>query len=231
MLIFAPNFARRIDLPGAGPCPRPVDIDRFSTGFADLVSLRVYSFAQGVVIDGEAEDDEVFIVLMHGKADIAISRGGEAAVSFALRHDGGMRAVFMPPHASYRLSAVTDCDIAYARAQSVGTAQPVVQGFTATGSRLDVIGHATAMDLALAGVRAGEDANLCGDGLLPERLLHLRAGRTLSASVNGETVGDWASVALGQNDPLALAINQGAGEVLLITATKDHDLHRKVPTI
>ncbi len=59
MLIVGPDFERWIGLPGAGPCPRSIDIDRSRTGFSNLVSLRVYSFAGGVVINCEGEADGV----------------------------------------------------------------------------------------------------------------------------------------------------------------------------
>jgi hypothetical protein len=55
MQVIEPDFDRMIELPGVGPTPRPVDIDQSVTGFRDLVSLRIYEFADGTTIDGEAE--------------------------------------------------------------------------------------------------------------------------------------------------------------------------------
>ena len=100
MVIVEPDFERRIDLPGAGPCPRPVDIDRNKADLSRLVSLRVYSFAAGVEIDGEAEEDEVYIVLMRGLARFAVFVAGAQVGDFALDTTGGARALYMPPHSA-----------------------------------------------------------------------------------------------------------------------------------
>jgi len=213
--LFRPDFDRRIDLPGAGPCPRPVDIDRSVTGFSRLVALRVYSFAQGVAIDGEAEGDEVFIVLMRGRADIAISSGGHPHGPFLLRDDGGMRAVYMPPHAAYRLSAIDDCDIAYARVQPRGTTFRDVRGFAPTSGRLDIVGHADGMDLALVTLDAGPDL-----GRLPERFVHVRSDNAFVATLCGERLGDWDSVAIDSGEAAVLDVQAGTADILIISASQ-----------
>lgn len=220
MLIVRPDFERRIDLPGAGPCPRPVDIDRSRTGFSDLVSLRIYSFAQGVAIDGEAEEDEVFIVLMRGEAEIAISKDGLHTGTFSLSRYRGTRAVYMPPHASYRLMALGDCDIAYARAQPLEPELPDTRAFAAAGDRLDIIGHATGMDLALATLLAGEQVRPMSGGRRPERFIHLRAGDAMAATIAGEPLGDWDSVALADGEGTEIRIGAGAADILTISASK-----------
>jgi hypothetical protein len=220
MLIVRPDFARTIDLPGAGLCRRPIDIDRSRTGFSNLVSLRVYSFAAGVGIDGEAEGDEVFIVLMRGAADIAISQDGRTVGAFSLRREGGTRIVYMPPHASYRLTAAADCDIAYARAEPSGTKLPEVRSFAPDADRLDVAGHATGMNLALATVRAGEVVGLCEDGQSPERFVHIRAGDGTTATIGGDRLGDWDTAVLHDDEMDLIEIETGTAEILTVSASR-----------
>ncbi|WP_428332333.1 5-deoxy-glucuronate isomerase [Novosphingobium sp.] len=217
-LIVRPDFTRAIDLPGAGPCPRPVDIDRAVTGFEQLVALRVYSFAQGVTIDGEAEDDEVFIVAMRGETSIAISRDGIAVAAVHLRQGKGSRAVYMPPHAAYRLTAVTDCDIAYARAQPTGTTFAAACDFAPQEGALDIAGHATGMDLALFAIHAGNDSGLDRHGAGAERIMHLRADGAITVTLGGETLQDWGSAAIGKDDRPTMTVQAGSGEILLVTA-------------
>ena len=62
MKIIDADDTRMIDLPGVGPCPRPVDIDQGVTGFHRLKSLRIYRFEPGPAIHGDSETDEVFIL-------------------------------------------------------------------------------------------------------------------------------------------------------------------------
>lgn len=224
MLIIHPDFARRIDLPGAGPCPRPVDIDRSRTGFSNLVSLRIYSFAAGVKIDGEAEDDEVFIVLMRGQADIVVSSGGGHVGDFPLAADGGPRAAYLPPEASYRLTAVTDCDVAYARVQPRHAEAPEAIGFAQVGDRLDIQGYAANMDLSLATVGAGEGFMLAGrDETAPERFVHVRAIDGATATVAGERLADWDSAALSDGERAVLEVQDGSIDILTITASGRQD--------
>lgn len=220
MLIVRPDFDHQIDLPGAGPCPRPVDIDRSHTGFSELVSLRVYSFAEGVVINGEAENDEVFIVLLRGQADVTVSVDRRHSGSFQLQRNRGTRAIYLPPLASYQLSAVSDCDIAYARAKPNGEKIPPVLGFTPGTDRLDIIGHALGMKLVLATVAAGHHANFSSAAPLSERFIHVRSDDAVTATIAGETMGNWDSVALAANESELLTVHTGSADILTISATR-----------
>ncbi len=56
-----------------GLARRPVDIDQSQTGFANLRSLRIYRFDAGSVIDGHAEEDEVFVVVMAGSVELTMT--------------------------------------------------------------------------------------------------------------------------------------------------------------
>ena len=73
MRLIEPDENRMIDLPGVGPCPRPVDIDQRLTGFRTLKSLRIYRFQTGPAIHGESEIDEVFILPLVGTLEIEIT--------------------------------------------------------------------------------------------------------------------------------------------------------------
>ena len=197
MLIVRPDFDRRIDLPGAGPCPRPVELDRTSVALNTLVSLRVYSFPQGAAIDGEAEEDEVFVVLMQGAADITIRAAGQAHGPSALRRHGGVAAVYLPPHASYRLEAVRDCDVAYARARPRGTpASPC--GFRLDGDVVTAADHATAMAMSLGPDVPHVDA-------AAERFVHVRSATGGCVRLGDAAVGDWETAVLTGEDPPAKA--------------------------
>lgn len=219
MLIVEPDFARRIDLPGNGPCPRPVDIDRGTTHFDKLLSLRVYSFASGAVIDGEAEEDEVFVVLMRGAAEVAVTEAGTRADPFALDTDGGSRAVYLPPHAGYRLTAPTDCDIAYARVQPPVPQLNRARAFAPAGGRLDVAAYAAGMDLALRSVPAGETLSLADrEGGLPERFVHVRSDDGGVATIEDMRLTNWKSVALGDGEAATIESTEGSLDVLTITA-------------
>lgn len=227
MLIVRPDFDHQIDLPGAGLCPRPVDIDRSHTGFSELVSLRVYSFAESVMIAGEAEEDEVFIVLLRGRADVTASGGECQSVSFQLQRDRGVRAIYLPPRASYRLSAISDCDIAYARAKPNGEKIPPVLGFIPGADRLDIIGHALGMELVLATVAAGHHAISSHAASLPERFVHVRSDGEVTATIAGETMGDWDSVALGSGEDVFLAVHAGTADFLTISATRCDQVNQR----
>ena len=217
VLIVRPDHARTIDLPGAGPCPRPIDVDRSHTGFTDLVSLRVYSFSEGKVIDGEAEGDEVFIVLMRGAVGINVSQTDGQSSSFALGSDGGSRVVFMPPHAAYRLTAAADSDIAYARAEPVGTTLPATRAFALNGDRLDIAGYATGMELSLT---TGATDTLATLDQLRERFVHFRSSGGARATIAGEAMNDWDTAALDAGEMLTLDVAHGAADILTISASR-----------
>lgn len=218
MFIVKPDFERRIDLPGAGPCARPVDIDRALTGFTQLVSLRVYTFVEEAVIDGEAEADEVIIVLMRGRADVTVSSGGRQAGSFSLCQAGGTRAVYMPPQASYRLTAAAECDIAYARAAPGDMKLPDTCGFVSAADRLDIADHALSMDVVIAAVRAGENCPLSEDGGSPERLMHVRSNG-MTAAIAGQSISDWDSIVIADGERALLEVETGTAEILIVSAS------------
>jgi hypothetical protein len=215
MLIVRPDFARRIDLPGAGPCPRPIDLDRHRAPLRNLVSLRVYSFARGIAIEGEAEGDEVFIALMRGAADFAIDRDSDASAIFALREDG-RRALYMPPHACYRLHATEDCAIAYARCVPARADLPAAHAIAADGGITR--GTASGMTLALARLDAGQAISAGDRNAAAERFVHVRASGDAALRLGGERLGDWDAAIIAEGETATIAAEGGAIDLLVVSA-------------
>ena len=118
MQIIDPDHRRMIDLPGVGPCPRPVDIDQNVTGFHVLKSLRIYHFEPGPPIHGDSEVDEVFILPLTGAFDMVIT--GAHPLSARISATGPARALYMTPEHSYLLTPQSPVTVAYARAGAQG---------------------------------------------------------------------------------------------------------------
>lgn len=207
MRIVSPDFDRRIELHGVGACPRPVDIDRGHHDFATLVSLRVYAFSAGMVIHGDAEEDEVYVVLMRGTAEVAVTQAGEQAGRWTLDSAGGPRAVYLPPSSSYRLAAVADSDVAYARAVPAGIA-PAPAAFVPRSGWL-ASDHATQMAMTIT--TDGEIAPAA-----TERFVHLRGKG--EATLAGVAMSDWDSALLEDGEDAVLVVTQGRVEVLTVGA-------------
>jgi hypothetical protein len=144
MLLIKPDPDRRIHISGVpAPVRRPLDIDQSMTGFASLRTLRIYRFDQASVIEGHAEDDEVFIVVLAGSIELTMipnSSADSSANSSANSSadptpvvmgapgnaDDAACAAYLPPHAAYKLVSKTDADVAYARATPVAGRPPKV---------------------------------------------------------------------------------------------------------
>lgn len=118
MKIIDADDTRMIDLPGVGPCPRPVDIDQGVTGFHRLKSLRIYRFEPGPAIHGDSETDEVFILPLSGAFDMQIT--GAHPLTARVSALGPARALYMPPGHSYILTPRSPVMVAYARAEAQG---------------------------------------------------------------------------------------------------------------
>lgn len=208
MKLIAPDFTRRIDLPGVGPCPRPVDIDQSLTGFDRLVSLRIYTFADGTTIDGEAEDDEVYIVLLSGAATIAAS--GAHAASFTLS-ETGERAIYLPPDHHYHLEPRGETSIAYMRAKP-GRALPPA-GFSAREGReiLPNPGHADRLKLRLVALTPDTQISVGSD--TEEQLAFV----SVRFTAGGTTHDAWTTLALAPGERAEIAAAE-AGFMLVAGA-------------
>lgn len=209
MQLIAPDFARRIDLPGVGPCPRPVDIDQSLTGFNELVSMRIYSFAGAAPINGEAEDDEVLIVLLDGTATIEVS-GPHTAVYKLDRQD--LRAIYLPAGHHYRLTPTDRADIAYMRAKPRATKPP--QGFRAgAAGELAIEDYADRLQLRLLRLPpAGAFPAETTAGPDVERLVHALGTNPADEQA---TLAPWHNAALAKGEQMTLS---GPGELLIVAA-------------
>ena len=218
MRIVEPDFARMIDLPGVGLCPRPVDIDQSVTGFSDLVSLRVYTFAPDMIINGEAEEDELFIVLLRGTVDVDVA--GAATKSFSLQTEGGPAAIYLPPHDRYRLHARSEADVAYARGRPKDDNAKMARAFDSEDGRVAVIGYAGSLNIALTTRTFGTDqvlSELCNSPV--ERLVHIRSADCGVFLVAGQTLHDWQTLALDENQPGEIGEASSSATVLVLAAT------------
>lgn len=202
------NFTRMIDLPGVGPCPRPVDIDQSVTGFSRLVSLRVYAFEPGPAINGEAEDDEVYIVLLSGAARIGIT--GTQASTFELT-ENGTRAVYLPIGHHYSLTPRTRTEVAYMRAKPLGEKTPAGFPAGAAPHLLPDPGYADRLSVHLIQIAA--DTPLTLDASENERLvLSIDAVDGPAGAMEG-----WSTLALSPGEGISLAAT-GPALALVVSA-------------
>ena len=180
MKIIDADPARMIDLPGVGPCPRPVDIDQSGTGFHRLKSLRIYRFVPGPAIHGDSETDEVFILPLSGAFDMQIT--GAHPLTARVSALGPARALYMPPGHSYLLTPCSPVNLAYARAEA--------QGRVATESRTETECDGLAEHLRYQLVTASAGKRLV-PGWGGETLVHVVEGAldlTEGRIVQGQTL-------------------------------------------
>ncbi len=131
MLLIKADHGRGVELAGVrGLVPRPVDIDQTATSFKALRTLRIYRFAPPAVIDGHAEEDEVFIVVLTGSVDLVMrcENWPDSGASFRLAAANAREAVacaaYLPRNAEYRLTPVVSAEVAYARTKPTGNRAP-----------------------------------------------------------------------------------------------------------
>lgn len=172
-----------------GLVPRPVDIDQTSTGIKTPRTLRIYCFAPPQVIDGHAEEHEVFIVVLKGTVDLVIrsEHWSNNTTRFTLTaadpHTRASCAAYLPPHAEYALTPQSAAEVAYARAlptasraPAVLTAAPCPDG-PGAHVLLDDMSHAERLRLRLLQVDEGPRTATLNLGLESgsgEALVHVR---------------------------------------------------------
>ncbi|MEZ5776913.1 MAG: hypothetical protein R3E44_00985 [Paracoccaceae bacterium] len=202
MQIIEADDTRMIDLPGVGPCPRPVDIDERVTGFTTLKSLRIYRFQPDVTIEGESEGDEVYVAPIGGSVDMEIV--GQHPLLADLSAASGNSALYMPPEHAYRLTPRTGTLVAYARAAAVGRVATQVVAMR---------GGSDAEKLAFVLADLDDESELGTDNG-KERLIHVVAGK---AFLGGQTVSASQTIALrnGENGSVR-AIGQTS--ILMVSA-------------
>ncbi|MEO6213750.1 MAG: 5-deoxy-glucuronate isomerase [Vicinamibacterales bacterium] len=234
MKLLEADHDRRIAIHGVqGLVSRPVDIDQSITGFRDLRSLRIYRFGQGSVIDGDAEQDEVFVVVLAGSIEFAVSgtQPDHFELSAAGEVPGRACVAYLPPRHTYRLRSHTGSEVAYARATPEVPREPRAfpPGLTAASPGVTVVidehAHAERLRLRLLQLdtRAGQrDVSLFDDWpKAGELILHVRTepaeGVATAFAADGASVPlrSWDSCALTRADRPHLRLAAGATAVVL----------------
>ena len=206
MTIIEPDFDRIIDLPGAGPTPRPVEIDGRAMGFHDLLSLHIDELADGAVIEGAAEE-EVLLVLLAGA--IAVDVIHPAAMTVLLDADGDW-GLHLPPGSAWRLRPQTPATLAHAAARPGVPFAPKALRPTDGSLRLD--GPEGNLRLHLHPLDGGTHvASDLDEGL--EHFLHFSG----PARVDGRELPPMHTLAL---DPGERAEATGEGELLAFAALR-----------
>jgi hypothetical protein len=228
------DYSRYVELEGVGPVSRPVDIDQPLTGFTELRTLRIYRFETGSVIDGHAEEDEVFIVVLAGSIELTMTWGAAAGLPQALTAGESHVtpcAAYLPPHAAYRLVPQSQADIAYARARPRGARPPKVftpNSTAAAGNRTVILEeNAYAEKLRIRLTRLDRSDGACRlvteEDANAEALLHIRdlpAGTSATCTSPGSTVlvESWDTIAVSPGERPTLQLNDASALVLTVLA-------------
>ncbi len=238
MQLIKADHERRLELPGVpAPVRRPVDIDRALTNFANLRSLRIYRFDAQTVINGHAEEDEVFVVVLAGSVEFSVQEANAEGEwrSFRLSAVSGSDdqacIAYLSPHAAYRLTPQTDADVAYARATPVGGRPSTV--FTSNLLRdaagvvvlLEEEAYAQRLRLRLVQIEASED-DLAFTPIREsesgyEALVHIRtvpAEQVATVTTGAETMqaDSWDTVAVAPGDRPTLSIVKNSSALILV---------------
>ena len=238
MQLIKADHERRLELPGVpAPVRRPVDIDRALTNFANLRSLRIYRFDAQTVINGHAEEDEVFVVVLAGSVEFSVQEANTEGEwrSFRLSAVSGSDdqacIAYLSPHAAYRLTPQTDADVAYARATPVGGRPSTV--FTANVSNnaagIGVLSEEKSYAQRLRFRLLQIDADKDDVDLSPvqeseseyEALVHIRTvpiERVATVATGAETmqVDSWDTVAVAPGDRPTLSIVKNSSALILV---------------
>lgn len=237
--LFKADHGRRIELEGVGPAARPVDIDQAQTGFAVLRTLRIYHFEPPAVINGHAEEDEVFIVVLAGEIELQMrsEHWSSSDRRFTLEAAGktgpAMCAAYLPPHAEYSLTPRRGADVAYARALPTEARAPAVFSTvprrSVMGSQLLLDPEAYAQRLRLqlwyaeAKEHAADLAPRSRSTAMSETLVHVRSTRTRAVTIDAsglsETMLDsWDTVGLSAGEPASLRLAARASAMSLVVS-------------
>ena len=135
MKLFKADAETLYEVPGVpGLVRKPVNLDGAEIGFQSLRSLRQYRFDANTVVNGHAEQDEVFVVVTAGSVEMQIGFTEEVVDgfgTFTLMAPGSasgeeMFVAYLPPHSVYRMTPHTEADVFYARATPSEVRQPAV---------------------------------------------------------------------------------------------------------
>jgi hypothetical protein len=244
MKLIKPDHARRIDIEGVpAPVRRPIDIDQAKTDFTNLRTLRIYRFDPGSVIDGHAEEDEVFIIVLAGSVKITISAGGEKCGPVVLSATDMSRnspcAAYLPRHGEYRIVAETEADVAYARATPLDSRPPkIFEQCAQTESLgitvlLDEMTYAEKLRLRLVRIDAEQQGLVYGpisvaqEAIVHVRILTAKSNVTMAGTNSPETILEsWDTVAATPAEHPALRLAAGSS-VLALTVLADAAMRDK----
>jgi hypothetical protein len=116
---IASDPTRRLLIDGAGLVERPLEVTPELTGWA-APTARAYTYRAGQVIDGEAEGDEMVMLLLRGDVDLA----ADGIVQRCVRVDPFADAavvLYLAPGGAYRASVRADSHVLYCRAPAAGS--------------------------------------------------------------------------------------------------------------
>ena len=239
MKLIKADHDRRIEIPGVPSLVRrPVDINQSQTGFAALRTLRIYQFDADSVINGHAEEDEVFIVVIAGSVELTMSSDNwsESQRNLTLAAAGDSLdaacAAYLPPHAAYRLIPRSEAVIAYARATPVNGRPPKVftpQFRTITPGvtvLFDDTTYAERLGLRLVQIDAQQNEGAFSpvhrSESMCEALVHVRTvpaqrSATITRADAAPTLLDsWDTIAVPPGDSPTLRVGTGSSALALI---------------
>ena len=244
MKVIHADHERRYDIPSVpGPARRPVDIDTSITGFKRLRSLRLYRFSPGAPIDGHAEEDEVFVIVTAGTAEMKIGWDdaapdsiGTFTLSTFTEAGSDPSVAYLPPQSVYKLTPLTEVDVAYARATPTEHREPKVfhveagsgaagiatlfhqqthaQHLRLTLSQVSTAQHSTSIDLS-------ESANAAS-----ETLVHVQSASSGNIGTLSSDAGEsamlesWDTVALSGGEEATLHICSGETFSMLMVSAE-----------
>ncbi len=243
MVVLKANHHRAVELAGVqGLVQRPVDIDQTHTGFDTLRTLRIYRFAPPQVIVGQAEEDEVYIVVLTGTVDLKVrsehwsSNATEFVVTAANDRSHAACAAFLPPHAEYTLTPRTNSDVAYARARPATSREP---GLFAAAPRLEEDGvcvlldeskHAERLRIRLLHVGVGGRSSaltpIRESDPMGEALIHVRTAPAQSATqleapgMPASMLESWDTIAAAPGERPTLRVAPGSSATGLVVAAR-----------
>ena len=236
MHVLKADHDRGVELAGVpGRVPRPVDIDQTSTHFKALRTLRIYRFAPPAVIDGHAEGDEVFLVVLAGAVDLVLrsdnwpDSGAPFRLTAANDREAVACAAYLPPQAEYQLTPVVSAEVAYARAKPVGNRAPRI---LTSAPRVENAGacvlleestHAERLRCRLMQIDAGFQSMavtpIRDDEEQSETLIHLRTRPARSAATleteesPSTSLESWDTIALAPGSNPTLRVSAGSSAV------------------
>jgi KduI/IolB family len=216
----ASDPGRRLFFEGIGEVERPLEVTPELTGW-DAPSARAYQYRMGQVVDGDAEDDEMVMVLLWG--EVALSATG-IDERVCVRRDPFTEpatVLYLPPGGSYRADVRADAHVLYCRAPgSDGVTDRPARLLVAAPCQSVILSGATSARLRMREdvIRAGTSSMVplgaAGRAIIYHRFATPDGSGT---SFDGVRVVDGdAIVRTGSAHPLLVS---GAADLLAVTVT------------